>query len=80
MVRAFDGYVALLLGDGAIVYFGFPHGHEDNAARAIRAALALIAEVGKLTVLDQALRVRIGVATGMVVVGDITDGDSETEG
>ena len=78
-VRAFDGYVALLLGDGAVVYFGFPHGHEDNAARAVRAALALVAEVGKLTVLDQPLRVRIGVATGMVVVGDMTDGDSDRE-
>ncbi|MCK7577631.1 MAG: AAA family ATPase [Chromatiales bacterium] len=57
----------------------YPHGHEDNAARAVRAALALVAEVGKLTVLDQALRVRIGVATGMVVVGDMTDGDSDRE-
>ncbi len=69
--RIFDGHVALMLGDGAVVYFGFPHGHEDNAARAVRTALALVAEIGKLNPLGQPLRVRIGVATGMVVVGDL---------
>ena len=45
-VREFDGYVALLLGDGAVVYFGYPNGHDDNAVRAIRAGLALVSGVG----------------------------------
>jgi class 3 adenylate cyclase/tetratricopeptide (TPR) repeat protein len=78
-VRAFDGYVALLLGDGAVVYFGYPHGHEDNAARAVRAALALVSQVGSLRAQDEPLHVRIGVATGMVVVGDLVEAGARRE-
>jgi class 3 adenylate cyclase/tetratricopeptide (TPR) repeat protein len=70
-VREFDGYVALLLGDGAVVYFGYPNGHDDNAVRAIRAGLALVSRVGELDGVGGPLRVRIGVATGLVVVGDL---------
>ena len=72
-IAQFDGFVARFLGDGALVYFGYPHGHEDNAARAVRAALALVANVGKLTTLDKRLSVRIGVATGLVVVGELVN-------
>ena len=72
-IADFDGFVARFLGDGALVYFGYPQGHEDNAARALRAALALILNVGKLNTLDTHLRVRIGVATGLVVVGELVD-------
>lgn len=74
---AFDGFVARYMGDGALVYFGYPQGHEDNAERAIRAALALLANIRDLSVQGQELRARIGVATGLVIVGDlVTTGTS----
>ena len=69
----FDGFVARFVGDGAMVFFGYPHGHEDNAVRAVRAALALVSNLGKLTTLDIRLSVRIGVATGLVVVGELVN-------
>jgi len=78
-VREFDGFVALLLGDGAVVYFGYPNGHEDNAVRAIRAGLALVARIGQLTGVDGPLHVRIGVATGLVVVGDLAEAGAVRE-
>ena len=78
-VSEFDGFIARFMGDGALVYFGYPHGHEDNAARAIHAALALVANVGKLTALDRPLRVRIGVATGLVVVGELVNAGAARE-
>src|SRR6476660_3804132 len=52
-VEQFDGFVARFMGDGALVYFGFPRSHEDNAERAVRAALALVSSVGVLTALDK---------------------------
>jgi class 3 adenylate cyclase/predicted ATPase len=78
-ISEFDGFIARFMGDGALVYFGYPHGHEDNAARAIHAALALVANVGKLTALDRPLRVRIGVATGLVVVGELVNAGAARE-
>jgi hypothetical protein len=68
-VARFD-VVRCQMGDGVLVYFGYPHAHEDDAERAVRASLALIEAVGKLRV-QEPLHVRIGVATGLVVVGDI---------
>jgi class 3 adenylate cyclase len=65
------------MGDGVLVYFGFPHAHEDDAERAVRAGLVLIEAVGKLRVPER-LQVRIGVATGLVVVGDLV-GSGETQ-
>jgi class 3 adenylate cyclase len=70
-VRRFDGFVAKYMGDGVLVYFGYPAAHEDDAERAVRAGLALVDAVGHLVVPDEALRVRIGIATGLVVVGDL---------
>jgi class 3 adenylate cyclase/predicted ATPase len=78
-VREFDGFVALLLGDGAVVYFGYPNGHDDNAVRAVRAGLALVSRVGELAVVDGPLHVRIGVATGLVVVGDLAQAGAVRE-
>ncbi len=78
-IGQFDGFVARFMGDGALVYFGYPHGHEDNAARAVRAALALVSNVGNLTALDKPLRVRIGVATGLVVVGELQNAGDARE-
>jgi class 3 adenylate cyclase len=79
-VARFDGFVAKYMGDGVLVYFGYPHAHEDDAERAVRSGLALIAVVGKLRV-EEPLQVRIGVATGLVVVGDLVgSGESQERG
>jgi class 3 adenylate cyclase len=66
IVEGFGGFVARYMGDGVLVYFGYPQVHEDDAERAIRAGLGLIEAVGRLE-----LQARIGVATGLVVVGDL---------
>jgi len=72
-VARFDGFVARYMGDGALVYFGYPHAHEDNAERALRAALAIISNIGKLDVRHERLSTRIGIATGLVVVGELAN-------
>ena len=69
-VRRFGGYVAKYMGDGVLVYFGYPEAHEDDAERAVRAGLELITAVTSLKT-PVSLRTRIGIATGLVVVGDI---------
>jgi len=78
-VRRFDGFVARYMGDGALVYFGFPHGHEDNAERAVRAALALLENIAKLDTFGERLAARIGIATGLVVVGELVNSGSVRE-
>jgi class 3 adenylate cyclase/predicted ATPase len=68
----FDGFVARYLGDGILAYFGYPLAHEDDPERAVHAALAVVEAVGKLPALDgRPLEVRIGIATGKVIVGQI---------
>jgi class 3 adenylate cyclase len=82
VVARFDGFVAHYVGDGVLVYFGYPQAHEDDAERAARAALAVIKAVDHLeTVAGPAgtLRVRIGIATGLVVVGDLIGSGSSLE-
>ena len=69
-VRRFGGFVAKYMGDGVLVYFGYPQAHEDDAERAVRAGLELIAAVGGLKS-HAALQTRVGIATGLVVVGDL---------
>ncbi|VIO76021.1 Adenylate cyclase 1 [Bradyrhizobium ivorense] len=69
-VRRFAGFVAKYMGDGVLIYFGYPTAHEDDAERAVRAGLALINAVSTLPT-PETLQVRIGVATGLVVVGDL---------
>jgi predicted ATPase/class 3 adenylate cyclase len=67
-----SGFVAKYMGDGVLAYFGYPSAHEHDAERAIHAALGLVAAVPKLkTDADGPLQVRVGVATGLVVVGDL---------
>src|SRR5262245_25625570 len=67
-----DGVVARYMGDGMLVYFGYPQAHEDDAERAVRAGLALVAAVAQLSDgAGMALQVRVGIATGLVVVGDL---------
>jgi class 3 adenylate cyclase/predicted ATPase len=79
-VRRFGGFVARYVGDGVLLYFGYPQAHEDDAERAVRAALELLAAVCALkTHVPQ--RIRVGIATGMVVVGHlISSGESEERG
>jgi class 3 adenylate cyclase len=69
-VRRFDGFVAKYMGDGVLVYFGYPRAHEDDAERAVRAGLAVVEAVRGVAAADP-LEVRIGIATGLVVVGDL---------
>jgi len=71
VVRAFDGFVARYMGDGVLVYFGYPRAHEDEAERAVRAGLGVIDAVGRLDVKSVELQARVGIATGLVVVGDL---------
>jgi class 3 adenylate cyclase/predicted ATPase len=79
-VHHFGGFVARYLGDGVLVYFGYPHAHEDDAERAVRAGLELITNVAGLTA-GAPLQVRVGIATGLVVVGHlIQSGESEERG
>src|SRR5262245_23643137 len=70
-VTGFDGFVAKYMGDGVLVYFGYPRAHEDDAERAVRAGLALIDAIGRLDVGSANLQARVGIATGPVVVGDL---------
>jgi class 3 adenylate cyclase len=69
-VRRFGGFVAKYMGDGVLVYFGYPEAHEDDAERAVRSGLELVAAVGKLK-MGTPLQTRVGIATGLVVVGDL---------
>jgi class 3 adenylate cyclase/predicted ATPase len=69
-IGSFDGFIAQYLGDGIMAYFGYPKAHEDDPERAVRAGLELIAAVAKLDV-KPSLTIRIGIATGPVVVGDL---------
>ena len=69
-VRRFGGFVAKYMGDGVLVYFGYPQAHEDDAERAVRAGLELIAAVSALKS-TLSLQTRVGIATGLVVVGDL---------
>jgi class 3 adenylate cyclase/predicted ATPase len=76
-VHRFDGFVARYMGDGVLVYFGYPQAHEDDAERAVRAGLELITAVTALKS-RASLQTRVGIATGLVVVGDlIGSGDTQ---
>jgi len=79
-VGRFGGFVAKYMGDGVLIYFGYPQAHEDDAERAVRGGLALIEAVGKLGGVEP-LQVRIGVGTGLVVVGDLVgSGEAQERG
>ena len=79
-VRRFDGFIAKYMGDGILVFFGYPEAHEDDPERAVRAGLELVAEVGRLKT-HASLQARVGIATGLVVVGDlIGSGEAKERG
>src|SRR5207302_4027805 len=76
VIQRYDGHIAQLLGDGLLVYFGYPQAHEDDAHRAIRTGLGILAAMGDLhTRLKQAkgiqLALRMGIHTGLVVIGEM---------
>jgi class 3 adenylate cyclase len=77
-VQRFGGFVAKYMGDGVLVYFGYPQAHEDDAERAVRAGLELIAALTALKA-PISLQTRVGIATGMVVVGDLIGTGSAQE-
>jgi class 3 adenylate cyclase/tetratricopeptide (TPR) repeat protein len=71
-IGRYGGFVAKFMGDGVLAYFGFPRAFEDAAERAVRAALGIVAEVGEIELPDHTrVQARIGIATGLVVVGEI---------
>ncbi len=79
-VRRHGGFVAKYMGDGVLIYFGYPQAHEDDAEQAVRAGLALIEAVAGLET-HAPLQTRVGIATGMVVVGDlIGSGEAQERG
>lgn len=72
VIARFEGFVAKFMGDGVLAYFGYPKAHEDEAERAVRAGLALAEAIARLTTTaSEPLSARIGMATGVVVVGDL---------
>jgi predicted ATPase/class 3 adenylate cyclase len=71
VVTRYLGFIARYMGDGVLVYFGYPQAHEDDAERAVRAALEVIGVVGGLKISATELRVRVGIATGLVVIGNL---------
>jgi class 3 adenylate cyclase/tetratricopeptide (TPR) repeat protein len=73
ITRSYDGFLAEFRGDGILAYFGYPVAHEDDAERTVRAGLDIIAAVARLeTLAAEPLAVRIGIATGVVVIGDLS--------
>ena len=75
VIARYDGFIARYVGDGILVYFGYPQAREDDAERAVHAALAIIEGISSLEAMPKLrIQVRIGIATGPVVVGDDSDG------
>ncbi len=71
IVTRSNGFVSRYMGDGVLVYFGFPQAHEDDAEQAVRAGLGAIDAVSRLEVKSVKLQARVGIATGLVIVGDL---------
>jgi class 3 adenylate cyclase/predicted ATPase len=79
IVARSSGFISRYTGDGVLVYFGYPQAHEDDAERAVRAGLAAIDAVSRLDVESVKLQARVGIATGLVVVGDLIGHGSAQE-
>ena len=77
-VGRLGGFITKFMGDGVLVYFGYPHAHEDDAERAVRAGLKLVAAVSALKT-HAPLQTRVGIATGLVVVGDLIGSGASQE-
>ena len=79
IVSWFGGFVSRYMGDGVLIYFGYPQAHEDDAERAVRAGLSALDTVGRLDIKSVKLQTRVGIATGLVVVGDLIGAGSAQE-
>jgi class 3 adenylate cyclase len=84
VIARFEGHIAQYLGDGLLIYFGYPRAHEDDAQRAVRAGLGIVEAMGQLnTRLTQEqgvqLAVRLGIHTGLVVVGEMGGGTRQEQ-
>ncbi|WMT72261.1 adenylate/guanylate cyclase domain-containing protein [Bradyrhizobium sp. Ash2021] len=80
VIATYDGIIARFLGDGILAYFGYPRAHEDDAERAVRAGLDIIAAIRPLeTRAQEQVEVRIAIASGLVVVGDLISGGASEE-
>lgn len=80
-IRRFDGFIARFMGDGVLAYFGYPRAHEDDAERAVRAGLAVVDVISQLILPTKVrLEVRVGIGTGLVVVGEtVGEGSSQEQ-
>jgi TOMM system kinase/cyclase fusion protein len=84
VIARFEGHIAQYLGDGLLVYFGYPLAHEDDAQRAVRAGLGIVEALGQLNTRlaherGVELAVRLGIHTGLVVVGDVGEGPRQEQ-
>src|SRR6184192_1586415 len=79
ITRTYDGFLAEFRGDGILAYFGYPLAHEDDAERAVRAGLDIIAAIRPLETQEERVQVRIAIASGLVVVGDLVSGGASEE-
>ena len=85
VIQRYDGHIAQLLGDGLLVYFGYPQAHEDDAQRAVRTGLGILDAMGDLNTRLQRdkgleLALRVGIHTGLVVVGAMGGGGRQVTG
>jgi class 3 adenylate cyclase len=84
VIQRYDGHIAQLLGDGLLVYLGYPVAHEDDAQRAVRAGLGIVEALGQLNIRLEGergihLAVRLGIHTGLVVVGEVGGGTRQEQ-
>jgi class 3 adenylate cyclase len=84
VIARYEGHIAQYLGDGLLVYFGYPLAHEDDAQRAVRAGLGMVEAMGQLNARlaeeqGVSLAVRLGIHTGLVVVGDVGGGPRQEQ-
>jgi TOMM system kinase/cyclase fusion protein len=84
VIALYEGHIAQYLGDGLLVYFGYPQAHEDDAQRAVRAGLGMVEAIGQLNTRlgrerDVQLAMRLGIHTGLVVVGDVGGGTRQEQ-
>ncbi len=83
MIQRFEGYIAQYLGDGLLIYFGYPQAHEDDAQRAVRAGLGMVEAIGNSTRNLSRAEVSIshapGIHTGLVVVGEMGGGGRQEQ-
>ena len=79
VIRRHDGFVAKFMGDGLLAYFGYPHAFEDDAEQGVRAGIALVGAIRKIKIPDGQLQARVGIATGLAIVGDLIGSGSAQE-